>query len=267
MCELAVLESAAGLDAAVLSALGLQAPATTDIRAYLLEVLSTWRALLIVDNCEHLLRDHRESCARRVGRCSERVGAGHQPGTAAPTSGEGDDVGAAGRGRRGRSAVHRPGDQLAPFLRARRRESFGGGRDLRTSGRAASCDRAGGGSNHRHDPCSRSHSGSTSGSDCWPSDPRTRVAGTGHCVDWSSGATTFWNLRPSCSSPTSRSSPGPLTFRPPATSARLDDELTALDLLAELVDKSLVTAAPRLPDQLPPAGDHAAVRRGAAHRR
>ena len=55
--EVAVLGSAAGLDGVVLSALGLQAPATTALRAYLLEVLSTWRAaLLIVDNCEHLLR-------------------------------------------------------------------------------------------------------------------------------------------------------------------------------------------------------------------
>ena len=63
-------------------------------------------------------------------------------------------------------------------------------------------------------------------------------------MDWSSGATTFWDLRRSYSSPAFRSSPGPLTFRPPTTSARLDDELTALDLLAESVDKSLVTAAP-----------------------
>ncbi len=55
MCELAALDTAAGMDAAVLSALGLQATAVMDLRAHLLDVVSTWRALLLVDNCEHLL--------------------------------------------------------------------------------------------------------------------------------------------------------------------------------------------------------------------
>jgi predicted ATPase/class 3 adenylate cyclase len=57
MCELATLDRAVGLDAAVLEALAAPGSAVVDPRAHLLDVLGRWQALLILDNCEHLIAD------------------------------------------------------------------------------------------------------------------------------------------------------------------------------------------------------------------
>ena len=56
MFELAPLGRADGLEASMLATLGRSGTATTDPHHDLLETVHAWRALLILDNCEHLLR-------------------------------------------------------------------------------------------------------------------------------------------------------------------------------------------------------------------
>jgi predicted ATPase/class 3 adenylate cyclase len=56
MFELAGLRRVDGLEASMLAALGRSGTSATSTREELLETVRAWRALLIVDNCEHLLR-------------------------------------------------------------------------------------------------------------------------------------------------------------------------------------------------------------------
>jgi predicted ATPase len=56
MFELAGLNSPDGLEPSMLATLGRSGASMTDARQELLEMVRSWRALLILDNCEHLLR-------------------------------------------------------------------------------------------------------------------------------------------------------------------------------------------------------------------
>jgi predicted ATPase/class 3 adenylate cyclase len=56
MFELAGLNHPDGLEASMLATLGRSGTSVTDPRQELLDMVSRWRALLVVDNCEHLLR-------------------------------------------------------------------------------------------------------------------------------------------------------------------------------------------------------------------
>jgi predicted ATPase/class 3 adenylate cyclase len=56
MFELAGLNRPDGLEPSMLATLGRSAVAVSDARQDLLEMIRSWRALLILDNCEHLLR-------------------------------------------------------------------------------------------------------------------------------------------------------------------------------------------------------------------
>ena len=56
MFELAGLNRPDGLEASMLATLGRSGAAISDTRQELLEMVRSWRALLIVDNCEHLIR-------------------------------------------------------------------------------------------------------------------------------------------------------------------------------------------------------------------
>jgi predicted ATPase len=89
MCELAAVAAGDGLVPAVLEALGAPGSAGVDPRAHLLDVLGRWQALLILDNCEHLLDE--------VGRLVRGIGSGASQVTVLVTS---------------REALHLPGEQL-----------------------------------------------------------------------------------------------------------------------------------------------------------
>jgi class 3 adenylate cyclase len=56
MFELAGLDRPDGLEASMLATLGRSGSAISDTRQELLEMIRSWQALLIMDNCEHLLR-------------------------------------------------------------------------------------------------------------------------------------------------------------------------------------------------------------------
>jgi predicted ATPase len=56
MFELAGLDRPDGLEASMLATLGRSGASATDARQELMDMIRTWRALLIMDNCEHLLR-------------------------------------------------------------------------------------------------------------------------------------------------------------------------------------------------------------------
>jgi predicted ATPase len=56
MLELAGLDRPDGLEASMLATMGRSGASVTDARQELLALIRTWRALLIMDNCEHLLR-------------------------------------------------------------------------------------------------------------------------------------------------------------------------------------------------------------------
>ena len=125
--DLAPLAAGALVPATALAAVGApgrEGPGAGAPEARLVAHLRPWRALLLLDNCEHVLRGRRPAGGRRAPRLPRGAGAGHQPG-------------AAGRGRGDRLARPLPGP-ARPRRGARRRRAGGlrGRAPVRRSGPA-----------------------------------------------------------------------------------------------------------------------------------
>ena len=73
MFELAGLAAADGLEPLMTATIGLSGGTSAAPREALLNVVRTWRALFIVDNCEHLLRDAAVLVERLLAACPDLI--------------------------------------------------------------------------------------------------------------------------------------------------------------------------------------------------
>ena len=244
MFELAGLDRPDGLEQSMLATLGrsnLSVPATA--RQALLEMTGSWRALLIMDNCEHLL----PACGGTGGR---PAGGGAEL-TVLATS---------------REPLHAPGERVLPVAplavadeavalfvdrAVAVRPSFVAEgqnyeavlRYLPAPGRRALGDRVGGGAHGGHDARPRSMAGCINGFGCCRSYPRAgdRHGSMQRVVDWSYDL--LEEEARSCLSAVGFLEPS--TPRPLTWCAAVMTSSPRWRWWQSLVDKSLVVAAPR----------------------
>jgi class 3 adenylate cyclase len=148
LVELAPLASAGQITAAVAAALGVQARGGEPVADALLAALRDQAALLLLDNCEHLIDEAAEFCSLVVRSCPRvRILATSRE----PLGVDGERVYRVASlslppGRLGRRpAVRRAGQRAGPGLRAGRRGGPAGGLGLPPPGRHPAGPGAGGG--------------------------------------------------------------------------------------------------------------------------